>query len=266
MTGDHTSERSAMPQTAAMPGGLQVAQDGYRLVPATAELSTTDPAEFRFQIVGPDGKPVTAFATAHDKQLHLVIVRRDLTGFQHVHPQLQAGGTWSIPLRVNEPGPYRIFADFQPEGRASGLVLGVDVTAPGNYLPAPRSHSTTMSTVDGYTVTVEGQLVPGTASRLTLTVSKDGVPVTDLQPYLGPSGTWSRCATVIWPTCTCTRRKPPRPGRRSSFTPRFPALAPTGCSWTSRTTAPCTPPTSPPPPTKGTGHEHPDTSAFRPAD
>jgi hypothetical protein len=163
--------------------------NGYRLVPATNQLSTTDPADFRFQIVGPNGKPVTAFATAHEKQLHLIVVRRDLTGFQHVHvhPQLQADGTWSIPLRVNAPGPYRVFADFQPEGQGN-VILGVDVNAPGTYEPTPASHATTVSTVDGYTVTLEGQLIPGAATQLTLTVSKDGVPVTDLQPYLGAFG------------------------------------------------------------------------------
>jgi hypothetical protein len=183
MTGEHDT----MPQAAAMPGGLQVAQDGYRLVPATTQLSTTDPADFRFHIVGPDGKPVTAYATAHEKQLHLIVVRRDLTGFQHVHPRLTADGIWSILLRVNEAGPYRVFADFQPEGHGN-LVLGVDVNAPGNYEPAPAPQATSVSTVDGYAVTLEGQLAPGTASKLTLAVSKDGVPVTDLQPYLGAFG------------------------------------------------------------------------------
>ena len=42
--------------------------------------------------------------------------------------------------------------------------------------------------VDGYQVTLAGDLVPGQASELTLTVSKDGVPVTDLQPYLAAYG------------------------------------------------------------------------------
>jgi hypothetical protein len=42
--------------------------------------------------------------------------------------------------------------------------------------------------VDGYAVTVDGDLRPGTSSRLTLTVTKDGVPVTDLQPYLAAYG------------------------------------------------------------------------------
>jgi hypothetical protein len=29
---------------------------------------------------------VTAYTPTHDKDLHLIVVRRDGTGFQHVHP------------------------------------------------------------------------------------------------------------------------------------------------------------------------------------
>ena len=47
---------------------------------------------------------------------------------------------------------------------------------------------TRTATVDGYTVTLAGDLVAGEHSMLTLSVSKDGRPVTDLQPYLGAYG------------------------------------------------------------------------------
>ena len=42
--------------------------------------------------------------------------------------------------------------------------------------------------MDGYTVTLDGDLVPGEESELTLSVSRDGRPVTDLQPYLAAYG------------------------------------------------------------------------------
>jgi len=46
----------------------------------------------------------------------------------------------------------------------------------------PRASGTT--TVDGYTIAVKGDLMAGMAHRLTATVTKNGKPVTDLQPYL----------------------------------------------------------------------------------
>lgn len=172
----------------AVPGGLQIAQDGYRLDVATATLSTVDAQPFTFRVLGPDGGPLTTYTTAHEKDLHLIVVRRDLTGFQHGHPVLGADGVWSVPLKVDQPGQYRVFADFQPAGRDKGLVLGADVAAPGDYRPRPLEPASRTPQVDGYTVTLDGELAPGTSSKLTLTVSRDGKPVTDLQPYLGALG------------------------------------------------------------------------------
>ncbi len=171
-----------------LPAGLQVTEDGYRLAPITGALATGAPQPFRFRILGPDGVPVTRYTTSHDKDLHLIVVRRDLTGFQHVHPTLGADGTWAVPLAVPAPGQYRVFADFRPAVREQGVVLGVDVPAPGDYRPAALPAPSRTATVDGYTVTLGGELTPGTASKLTLSVSRDGVPVTDLQPYLGAYG------------------------------------------------------------------------------
>ena len=174
--------------SAHLPGGLQVTQDGYRLTPLTATLATGGPQPFRFRILGPDGTPVTRYARNHDKDLHLIVVRRDLSGFQHVHPALAGDGTWSIPLRVGAPGQYRVLADFQPAGHPEGLTLGVDVPAPGDYRPVALPAVSRTAEVDGYTVTLDGVLTPGTSSELTLTVTRGGVPVTDLEPYLGAYG------------------------------------------------------------------------------
>jgi hypothetical protein len=171
-----------------VPGGLQVAQDGFRLELLTPSLSTSAPESLRMRVLGPDDAPVTAYTPTHDKDLHLIVVRRDLTGFQHVHPQLGPDGVWEIPLRAPAAGQYRVFADFQPAGRDRPLTLGADVPAPGDYRPAPLPPPSTSATVDDYTVSLDGDLVPATSSTLTLTVAKHGAPVTDLEPYLAAYG------------------------------------------------------------------------------
>ena len=183
----HDSGHSA-PVDAPVPGGLQITQDGYRLQLLTPALSTTDTAPVRLRVLGPDGSPVTAYTPTHDKDLHLILLRRDLTGYQHLHPQLGAGGVWEVPTQVPAAGQYRVFADFQPAGRDRPLTLGADVPAPGLYQPTALPSPSRTASVDGYTVTLDGDLLPGTSSTLTLTVSKDGVPVTDLQAYLAAYG------------------------------------------------------------------------------
>jgi hypothetical protein len=165
------------------PAGLASSRGGYTLTPT--DPTPTD-GSFSFQITGPDGAPVTAFDVEHDKRMHLIVVRRDTTGFQHVHPEMAPDGTWTVPLALPAGGSYRAFADFAPTG-GPGTTLGVDIAVPGTFEPAEHTPSRTAQ-VDGYTVELTGELVPGKSSPVTLTVSKDGRPVTDLQPYLAAYG------------------------------------------------------------------------------
>ena len=171
--------------SAALPAGLASSRGGYTFTPTSATLRP-GANDFSFRITGPDGKPVTRFDVEHEKRMHLIVVRRDTAGFQHVHPEMGTDGTWSVPLTLDDPGSYRAFADFAPTG-GEATTLGVDLAVPGDFQPADFAPSR-VSTVDGYEVRLDGELVPGKTAEVTLTVSKDGKPVTDLQPYLGAYG------------------------------------------------------------------------------
>jgi hypothetical protein len=168
--------------------GLAVTQDGYTLDVLATPGRADSPAELTFRVLGPTGAPVTAFTPTHDKPLHLIVVRRDQSGFQHLHPVMDPDGTWRTTTTL-AAGDHRVFADFAPDGRSEALTLGRDIAVAGTYRPVPLPPpSTTATTPDGYAVTLTGALVPGTESPLTLSVSRDGAPVTDLQPYLAAYG------------------------------------------------------------------------------
>jgi hypothetical protein len=180
------------PHAAAVAGelpakGLLVSQDGYTLDLATVSLPAGPAAPVTFRILGPDGSAVTAFDENHDQELHLIAVRRDLTGFQHVHPVRAADGTWTTSLALT-PGTWRLFADFVPAADGENRTLGADLAVPGQFDPAPLPPVSRTAEVDGYTVTLDGDLVAGEESELTLSVSRSGRPVTDLQPYLAAYG------------------------------------------------------------------------------
>ncbi|NEK85630.1 hypothetical protein GCU60_07625 [Blastococcus saxobsidens] len=172
---------------AEAPGGLQVTQDGYTLALADAVAPAGAATPVAFEVLGPDGSPVTAYATDHDVDLHLVAVRRDLSGYQHVHPELGPDGVWRADLAL-EPGSWRLFADFAPGADGANRILGADLAVAGSYEPRPLPAPAAVAEVDGYTVVLSGELTPGEESDLTLSVSRDGAPVTDLQPYLGAYG------------------------------------------------------------------------------
>jgi hypothetical protein len=173
---------------AGVASGLQVAESGYALSSVTAPGAVGEPGELRLALTGPDGAPLRDYDVVHDKQLHLVVVRRDATQFRHVHPTLGSDGTWTIPWTWSQAGSYRVFADFDPAGEQGQLTLGTDVQVAGELVPQPLPPTTRTAQVDGYTVTLEGDLAAGVEQPLTFTVSRDGQPVTDLEPYLGAYG------------------------------------------------------------------------------
>ncbi|GAA0993754.1 hypothetical protein GCM10009555_084970 [Acrocarpospora macrocephala] len=186
-SGHEMSGHEESGEAAEVPGGLQVSERGFTLVPETTTLTPGQETDFRFTVVGTDGRPVTAYKIEHEKYLHFIVVSRDLGHFQHLHPELSGDGVWSVPLKLPSAGTYRAFADFTPNP-GKNLTLGMDLFAPGAYTPEPAPPTSRTATVDGYTVTLTGDLVPGAASMLTVNVTKDGKPVTDLQPYLGAYG------------------------------------------------------------------------------
>lgn len=168
-------------------GGVTSSQDGYTLEPEETTLNPGAGAAFRFRITGPDGAAVQDFELNHERELHLVLVGRNLTSYAHVHPSRDLDGTWSVELPALEPGSYRGFADFVVAG-GPAMTLSVDLLVPGvvpaDAVPEPWP----VASVDGYEVTLAGAAVAGQPSELTVTVERDGVAVTDLEPYLGALG------------------------------------------------------------------------------
>ncbi|MBF6163078.1 hypothetical protein IU421_24730 [Nocardia cyriacigeorgica] len=173
--------------SAQLPGGLVATEAGYTLALDNATTTTSADAKLRFRILDETGAPVTRYVRSHDKDLHLIVVRRDMAAFQHVHPELDANGTWSVPLNLSRAGDYRVYADFTPEG-GEALTLGADLRVAGQYDVQPLPAPATNTTVGDYTVTLNGAITPGQASKVTLSVSRNGQSVTDLQPYLGAYG------------------------------------------------------------------------------
>jgi hypothetical protein len=167
--------------------GLAVADDGLRIVVASAELRRGREEMLRFRIVDDHGDTVRDFDVEHEKRMHLIVARRDLTGFQHLHPEQAADGSWSTRVRLEAAGSYRLFADFSHDGEARTLAsdLRVDGAADLRPLPAPRQ---TAVSNGGYDVRLDsGHARPGAEADLRFTITRDGVPVRT-EPYLGAGG------------------------------------------------------------------------------
>jgi hypothetical protein len=182
----HEETPTAQPAESTLPG-LASADNGYQIVPDQVAVPLGAAEPFRFRILGPGNAPVTAFDVEHEKRLHLVVVRRDGSQYQHIHPEMAADGTWSVPLTLAMAGSYRVFADFKPSGGIKAT-LGTDIQVAGQYEPVQFPGPVRTATVDGYEISLAGELTAGKSATVVATVKRDGRPVDTLQPYLGAYG------------------------------------------------------------------------------
>ncbi|MEP7115413.1 MAG: hypothetical protein ABI862_19275 [Ilumatobacteraceae bacterium] len=165
--------------------GLSVAADGYRLVSPISTVEAGRSSTFTFQIERADGSVVTEYDLLHERRMHLIVLSRNLVDYLHLHPLLDAHGTWTVELPALNPGSYRVYADFQPHG-ADQVTLATDVSVPGLTEPIEVPPVSPDVEVDGLRVSLSGMPAVG-ESALTFDVTRDGIPVVT-EPYLGAAG------------------------------------------------------------------------------
>lgn len=159
------------------------------------------PNEYSFTIVDERGNVLKDFAITHTKTMHLIVARKDLAYFQHVHPEFEAStGTFTIKdLTFPADGEYRIFADFAAAGNMKNSMAMPLTTTPSedvpvgnlaNYKPQSIGTEEKNKTFDGLQVKLNTHGTPtsGAENMLTFNLSQNGKPVNDLEQYLGALG------------------------------------------------------------------------------
>lgn len=168
--------------------GVSLESHGFQLSTVRAPGAIGVSGELSFEILDSHGEVVTEYTESHEKDLHLIVVRTDGAEFTHVHPELGPGGSWTMPWTWQSAGSYRIFADLIPAGEEEAITLTRTVEVAGELSPASLRRESLNTHVDGYDVRLEGELHVGATSVLTLSVTKNGDPVTTIEPYLGAFG------------------------------------------------------------------------------
>jgi hypothetical protein len=169
-------EEPSMEEEHGPPAGLSLSENGLTLVPERRGA----PQAFVFRVVAGDGRTVRRFDVAHERPMHLVVVRRDLTGFQHLHPRQREDGSWATQLTLPAAGVHRAFADFERAGERT--TLGVDVTVAGTVVPHPLPAPRPVATTGAYRVSLDR-----TGPTLRFRFMRDGEPFLP-DPHLGARG------------------------------------------------------------------------------
>jgi hypothetical protein len=166
--------------------GLAVSDDGLTLELARTAATRGKRLELAFRIADRRGNTLRHFDVEHTKRMHFIVVRRDMAGFQHLHPSQAADGSWSVPVTLRDAGSYRVFADFSTAGKPH--TLADDITVDGSVRSRSLPAAVGSVDVDGLRVSLtEGASRAGAESRLRFTVTRHGAPVR-VQPYLGAQG------------------------------------------------------------------------------
>lgn len=147
-------------------------------------------------------KQIKDFNTIHDMLLHLFVVSQDFEDFQHIHPEKQPDGSFTIETDLPKAGYYKIFCDFFPVGGMPQVThhnlvtagyTGDLVSSLANLKPDKPVNKTLVKVIEG--TRFELKFDPeepycGRAAELHyhLVDEKTGEPVKDLTPYLGAWG------------------------------------------------------------------------------
>jgi Heavy metal binding domain len=203
MHSDYTSDgqgscpRCGMALVHAAPFDVRDYRLDFRTVPAVVKPGQK--TSLRFRIMHPGtGDVVKKFESVHERQYHLFVISQDMEYFQHIHPQEQADGTWTIDVTLPKVGYYKVLSDFLPSGGASQFIARPLVTAGyGGDLVENSAHLVADAVAtkidDDITASIAYDPQPfmvGLYGHMTLhlTDTATGKPITDLQTYLGAFG------------------------------------------------------------------------------
>ena len=142
----------------------------------------------------------------HERKIHLIVVSKDLSYFEHIHPDYQPSGTYDVAVlptgknytdganknetRFAKGGDYILFADYAPTGGNAQLEK-INLTVGGTpYTPATYLASKLSSTVDSYTLDLVpegGSFMVGKLAHIQGVLKKGGkeVDAATLENYLG---------------------------------------------------------------------------------
>jgi hypothetical protein len=177
------------------------------------QLQAGEPATWELRIIdAKSGEAINDFDVVHENLLHLIVVSKDLSWFNHVHPKHQGKGVFTKSATVPRAGPFKLYADYTPTGRSQQVAQHeFNVEGPS---PLPDTPQLAVDRLEGAWIkkqvqarpegepegeagpTYEVALMPmpskfaaGQDVMLHFQIRDDaGKPIPDLQPYLGALG------------------------------------------------------------------------------
>jgi Cu+-exporting ATPase len=188
---------SAMETTDTPPVSAHDADVEVTLAP-TSDPRPGQPVTLRLSVTDTDGDPVTDLVRTHQVWSHLILVRKDLGTFAHIHPApTTTPGRLEVTTTVPTAGTYLAYSEIRRQGEMTDVLDAATLTVPDDGSQAratssagPVHRDERVATRDGIRVELTGDALVGRASdfELRFTDAATGDPVTGIRPYLGAAG------------------------------------------------------------------------------
>lgn len=165
---------------------------------ATAELAvkiSTTPAVIEagkstnLTVAVTDGIKPIPLEEVHEMKMHLLLFNEDLSWFDHIHPQEQKDGSYTVSEIFPNGGNYLLFTDYKPVGLAGAVnmqkveVKGTTAASKMDYKPK------LVAKVGGFKMTLlnGADLKTNRSQDLQFSVEKNGKKLqeSDFENYLG---------------------------------------------------------------------------------
>ena len=141
------------------------------------------------------GNTIKEFEPVHDKLMHLIVIRKDLSYFAHIHPTFEnSNNIFTIYHNFPEAGEYKVWIDFKPKEGSQTLVI-FEFKVVGrpihNLIPLIKDRQY-LKNVEGHyqiSLTAPNKIGIDKEIELTFKISDQyGKPIMDLEPLMGAGG------------------------------------------------------------------------------
>jgi P-type Cu+ transporter len=158
---------------------------------SSAHIQPGQPVHLTYRLTDSQGKPLTDLTLSHEEWIHLVMMRDDLIGFQHLHPQ-PTGIPGELGVEVTFPaaGSYTLNSEFRRRGSLRDIVFRQVVDVEGAVEPVTVAEDRETKDISGVRVALLGIPRVGEPSELEFVFndSNTSEPLTNLKPYLSAAG------------------------------------------------------------------------------
>jgi hypothetical protein len=156
-----------------------------------AQPQPSQPFTITYTLKDGQGNPVeqTGLRLTHERLMHLIVVSQDLQQFQHIHPLPEGDGRYSVSTAVPGAGKYLLFNEFVTADGVTQIERDLFATTGASAdVQAQLTPDLGSTQRAGELETVLTSVSPKVRRRLPVTfhldVTRNGQPVTDLEPYL----------------------------------------------------------------------------------